>query len=211
MPKTASNKIVAPAVKAIRIVRYESLLILHAGSAFTFMPVFAIMQAPNPNEGAEEMSEAKGNQQLNARQRTWQFVKFTLFSISAGIIQALSFTLLNEFTGFPYWPSYLIALVLSVVWNFTFNRRYTFRSIANIPKAMTLVFLYYAVFTPLSTWWGDALTNAGWNEYIVLGGTMVINFVTEFLFQSLVVFRKTIDTNAVAKRAKDKHTPENGA
>ena len=141
-----------------------------------------------------------GKAQQSARQRAWQFIKFTLFSISAGLIQAGSFTLLNETTGFPYWPSYLIALVLSVVWNFTFNRRYTFKSTANIPKAMTQVLLYYAVFTPLSTWWGDALTGIGWNEYIVLGGTMVINFVTEFLFQSLVVFRKTMNTNAIALR-----------
>lgn len=158
------------------------------------------------------MTETNGGTKGKVSYRAWQFIKFTLFSISAGIIQAVSFTLLNETTGLPYWPSYLTALVLSVVWNFTFNRRYTFRSSVNIPKAMTLVFLYYAVFTPLSTWWGDALTNAGWNDYIVLGGTMVVNFVTEFLFQSLVVFRKTIDTNAVAKRAaKDARTPENGA
>jgi putative flippase GtrA len=145
------------------------------------------------------MNGIKDGAQLSAAQRTWQFIKFTLFSISAGIIQALSFTLLNELTGFPYWPSYLIALILSVVWNFTFNRRYTFRSTANIPKAMLLVFLYYAAFTPMSTLWGDALTRIGWNEYIVLGGTMIINFVTEFLFQSFVVFRKTMNTNDIAK------------
>lgn len=148
------------------------------------------------------MAQRKPDQHLSAAQHALQFAKFTLFSISAGLVQAASFALLNETTGFPYWPSYLIALTLSVVWNFTFNRRYTFKSAANIPKAMTLVFLYYLVFTPLSTWWGDALTNAGWNEYVVLGGTMVINFVTEFLFQSAVVFRKTMNTNSVANRGK---------
>lgn len=146
------------------------------------------------------MENSKDAAPSAGRQKAWQFIKFTLFSISAGAIQAVSFTLLNELTGFPYWPSYLIALVLSVLWNFTFNRRYTFKSAANIPKAMTLVFLYYAVFTPISTWWGDALTNIGWNEYIVLGGTMIINFVTEFLYQSLVVFRHTINTNDLARR-----------
>lgn len=146
------------------------------------------------------MTNAQDPAGLTGRQKAWQFIKFTLFSVSAGAIQAVSFTLLNELTGFPYWPSYLIALILSVVWNFTFNRRYTFQSSANIPKAMTLVFLYYAVFTPLSTWWGDALTNIGWNEYIVLAGTMVVNFVTEFLYQSLVVFRRTMNTNEIAKR-----------
>lgn len=131
----------------------------------------------------------------------WQMVKFTLFSISAGIIQAGSFALLSELAHASYWVAYLTALVLSVLWNFTFNRRYTFRSDANVPKAMTLVFLYYLIFTPLSTWWGDALTKASWNEYLVLGGTMLINFVTEFLYQRFVVYRKSIDTNDVANKA----------
>ena len=151
-------------------------------------------------KGAYAMTNTKDNTGLTGRQRAWQFIKFALFSVSAGIIQAVSFTLLNELTGLPYWPSYLTALILSVVWNFTFNRRYTFQSSANIPKAMMLVFLYYMAFTPLSTWWGDALTRIGWNDYIVLGGTMVINFVTEFLYQSLVVFRRTINTNEIASR-----------
>ena len=139
---------------------------------------------------------------LSARQQTWQMLKFTLFSISAGGIQFLSFTLMNEVFRFPYWLGYGTALVLSVLWNFTFNRRYTFRSVANISKAMTLVFFYYLVFTPLSIWWGDALTGAGWNNYLVLGGTMVINFVTEYLFQSLVVFRGTMNTNDAAQRGE---------
>ena len=92
--------------------------------------------------------------------------------------------------------------MLSVVWNLTFNRRFTFRSSVNMSKAMALVLAYYAVFTPLSTWWGDALTGIGWNEYLVLGGTMVINFVTEYLFQSLVVFRGTMNTNDAAQRGQ---------
>ena len=147
---------------------------------------------------AEQVKPAK----LSGRQTAWQFIKFTLFSISAGLIQAGAFALLNELTGLPYWPSYLIALVLSVIWNLTFNRRFTFRSSVNMSKAMALVLAYYAVFTPLSTWWGDALTGIGWNEYLVLGGTMVINFVTEYLFQSLVVFRGTMNTNEAAHRGE---------
>ena len=130
-----------------------------------------------------------------------QMVKFTLFSVSAGIIQTVSFTLLNELLSVPYWVSYMTALILSVLWNFTFNRRYTFRSDCNVPKAMGLVFLFYVVFTPLSAWWGNALTAIGWNEYLVLAFTMVINFVSEFLYQRFVVYRKTIDTNELAKKA----------
>ena len=134
----------------------------------------------------------------------WQAIKFTLFSASAGIIQVLSFTLLETVCGLPYWPSYGIALVLSVVWNFTFNRRYTFRSDAGVGRSMLLVALFYVVFTPLSTWWGDALTKAGWNDFLVLALTMLINFITEFLFQRFVVYRGQIDTNDVARRAQEK-------
>lgn len=125
---------------------------------------------------------------------TWQFIKFTLFSASAGIIQIASYTLLVEFAHFAYWPAYLIALVLSVVYNFTINRRLTFRSTVNYSRAMLKVFGYYLIFTPLSTWWGDRLTAAGWNGYLVLIGTMLVNFITEFLFCRFVVYKDSIDS-----------------
>ena len=122
-------------------------------------------------------------------------LKFLLFSISAGIIQMGGFALLNELLHLDYWVSYLIALVASVLWNFTFNRRYTFKSDGNVGRAMLLVFAYYCVFTPLSTMLEHYLAgNLGWNEYLVLGLTMAVNFVTEYLFQRFVVFGKSIDT-----------------
>ncbi len=131
-------------------------------------------------------------------------LKFTLFSASAGIIQVASFSLLNEALHLEYWFSYLIALVLSVLWNFTLNRKYTFRSAANVPVAMLKVAIYYAVFTPLSTWWTAWLTGAsvGWNEYLVLALTMIVNFTTEFLYDRFIVFGKSIDTN-VKEENKD--------
>lgn len=125
-------------------------------------------------------------------------VKFTLFSASAGIIQFLSFTALTELTGLPYWPRYLIALVLSVLWNFTFNRRYTFHSAGNVPRAMALVFAFYCVFTPVSTVGGDALAKLGWNEYLVEILSMLLNFVTEFVYDKYVVFKDSVDTNGLA-------------
>ena len=123
-------------------------------------------------------------------------VKFVLFSASAGVIQIASFTLMEEVLHWPHWVSYLISLILSVLWNFTFNRKFTFHSAGNVPKAMALVALCYLVFTPLSTWWTAVLTGAGvgWNEYLVLAITMLTNFVTEYLYDRFVVFGKTIDT-----------------
>ena len=126
-------------------------------------------------------------------------VKFTLFSISAGIMQVLSFTLMNEVFAWSYRVCYFTALVLSVLWNFTLNRNITFRSASNVPIAMLKVAGYYLVFTPLSTWAGGALTEFGWNEYLVLALTMITNFVTEFLFDRFIVFGDSIDT-AVKKK-----------
>ena len=123
-------------------------------------------------------------------------VKFVFFSISAGLIQVLSFTLLEEVVQLEHWLSYLISLVLSVVWNFTLNRKFTFCSANNVPIAMLKVAGYYLIFTPLSTWWTAVLTGPEmlWNAYLVLALTMLTNFVTEYLFDRFVVFGKSIDT-----------------
>lgn len=121
-------------------------------------------------------------------------VKFFLFSVSAGVIQTLSFTLMNEVFAWNYWVCYLTALILSVLWNFTLNRKFTFHSANNVPVAMLKVAAFYLVFTPLSTWGGQELTELGWNEYIVLALSMIVNLVTEFLYQKYVVFRGSIDT-----------------
>lgn len=128
-------------------------------------------------------------------------LKFLAFSLSAGVIELVSFSLLNELTGWSYWPCYLIALVLSVVWNFTLNRRYTFQSANNVPLAMLKVAGFYAVFTPASTWLGNYLAETLlWNEYLVTILNMVMNFVLEYLFDRFVVFRASLDTNDVAKK-----------
>ena len=134
---------------------------------------------------------------------TLRAIKFTLFSISAGVIQIVSFTLLNELSPLSEHISYLIALVLSVLWNFTFNRRYTFQSGGNVPKAMALVALFYCAFTPLSTWLEKTLVGAGWNAYIVTVMNMLINFVTEYLYDKFVVFRRDTDTNDVARKKSE--------
>ena len=121
-------------------------------------------------------------------------VKFTLFSISAGAIQIVSFALMTELLEWNYWVRYLLALVLSVLWNFTLNRKFTFHSAANIPIAMLKVAAFYAVFTPLSTWGGHMLVGLGWNDYVVEILSMLANFVTEFLYQRFVVFGSSVDT-----------------
>ena len=123
-------------------------------------------------------------------------VKFTLFSISAGVIQFLSFTLFNEVLHLVPWQSYLFSLILSVLWNFTLNREFTFHAANNIPIAMLKMAAFYLVFTPLSTWWTAKLAapDGPVNAYIVEIGTMLINFATEYLYMRFFVFSKHIDT-----------------
>lgn len=134
------------------------------------------------------MNEAK------SKESVVRVVKFVLFSVSAGGIQALSFAFFKEVTGFKYWPAYIIALTLSVVWNFTLNRNFTFKSAANVPKAMLLVIAFYAVFTPVSTILGDHFDRQGVNNYLILAVTMLSNLTLEYLYDRYVVFRKTINT-----------------
>ena len=130
-------------------------------------------------------------------------IKFVLFSASAGLIQIIAFSLLNELLDADYWVSYLTALVLSVLWNFTLNRHFTFQSSNNVPKAMALVALFYMVFTPVSTILGNYMAESrGVNEYIVTICNMLSNFVLEYLYDRFIVFRATIDTNRRAMRGK---------
>lgn len=133
----------------------------------------------------------------------WRIVKFVLFSASAGIIEMGVFALLNEWIRWSYWPCYLIALTVSVVWNFTLNRRFTFRSASNVPRAMALVLLFYCVFTPVTTLLGNYLAETLlWNEYLVTGINMLLNITTEYLYDRFVVFRKSLDTNTPVQKQR---------
>lgn len=130
----------------------------------------------------------------------FRFLKFVGFSISAGVIQMGAFALFNELGRWPYWLSYLCALVLSVLWNFTLNRKFTFKSTANVPLAMMKVLAYYCVFIPVSTTLEHIFTgNLWWNEYFATILNMLLNFGTEFLFQRFVVFGKTLDSAVAAE------------
>ena len=123
----------------------------------------------------------------------WQAVKFTLFSISAGAIQVGSFAILEIFIQ-TYWIPYLASLTLSILWNFTLNRKYTFKSAANVPVAMAKVFGFYLLFTPVSTYLGNLAEKQGCHDFLILAVTMLSNFVLEFLFCKFVVYRGSEDT-----------------
>lgn len=125
---------------------------------------------------------------IKDKSQFWQALKFTLFSISAGIIQIASFAILEIFIK-DYWIPYLISLILSIVWNFTLNRRFTFKSAANVPIAMAKIFGFYLVFTPLSTYLGSLAEKNGGNDFVILLITMLSNFVLEYLFCKFVVYR----------------------
>lgn len=156
------------------------------------------------------MEEAKVEKSKSKKQEFIRILKFTLFSCSAGLIQIGTFTLFSELVFHDpenqYGISYFISLFLSVLFNFTVNRKFTFKSAKNVPIAMLLVLAYYAVFTPASIFWGIALErDAGWNKYIVLAFTMIINFVTEFLYTRYVVYGKSINTQPIKDKNKKKN------
>lgn len=165
--------------------------------------------------------DAKEEPVLTKAQSRWMAIKFVLFSISAGVIEAGSYYILNEFThidqytnldevfGNEYGLTYFIALVLSVVWNFTLNRKFTFKSAANVPVAMLKVFGYYCVFAPLSIWWTVSLTNADVNKYLVLLGTMGVNLCTEYLFTRYVVYRHQLYTSEEGQRDLENRQSDN--
>ena len=147
-----------------------------------------------------EETNAKEN-----RKEVFRAVKFVLVSASAGIIEIGVFTLLNELSGMKYWPCYLIALVASVVWCFTINRRYTFMSTKNVPRAMAMVFAFYLVFTPASTILGNYLAETlHWNEYLVTGINMALNLSLEYLYDTFVVYRGEMDNNDIAAKEREK-------
>lgn len=139
------------------------------------------------------MKLSEGIEMKENKKQMWQAVKFTFFSVSAGAIQLGSFALLEIFIK-DYWVPYLISLVLSILWNFTLNRRYTFKSAANVPIAMAKVFGFYLVFTPLSTYLGNMAEGYGVNDFVILIVTMLANFVLEFIFCKFVVYRGKEDT-----------------
>ena len=157
------------------------------------------------NTTAEEKEVlTPAQQKLKRKQELIRAIKFVLFSASAGIIQFASCTLLFEVAKLEYVWSYIISVVLSVIWNFTFNRKFTFKSASNIPIAMLKVAAFYLVFTPVSGLWSWALEDlCGWNEYLVLVPTMLINMVTEYLYCTFFVFKNSMNTNALGQKEKE--------
>ena len=141
----------------------------------------------------------------NSKKEVIRAVKFALVSASAGIVEIVVFTLMNEFTGLKYWPCYLTALIASVVWCFTINRRYTFKSAKNVPRAMAMVFAFYIVFTPATTILGNYLAETlHWNEYLVTAINMALNLSLEYLYDTFVVYRGEMDNNDIAAKEMEK-------
>ena len=129
--------------------------------------------------------------------------KFLIISISAGIIQLGSFALFYEVFKWAYWLAYLVSLLLSVIWNFTINRKVTFKSANNVKVAMLLVLAFYAVFTPTTLLLGSYIEGRGVDGMIVEIGTMVLNFVLEFLYTRFFVYRNSCDTASTKKEKEE--------
>jgi len=136
----------------------------------------------------------------------WRAFKFTLISISAGIVQTLAYTLCYEVIKLNHWIASAIGLFLSVIWNFTINRKVTFKSVSNLKKAMLLVAAFYAVFGPAVIYLNYLGENMA-NGYLLLAATMIVNLVLEYIYMRLVVYRTTCDT-APEKKKEEKENIE---
>ncbi len=153
--------------------------------------------------GINEAEQGKKQSKVNDKRKEFlQFVKFLAFSLSAGFIQIITFELLYTWTEWlTWWPSYLISVILSVIWNFTFNRKFTFKSASNVPLAMAIVTLYYCAYIPASVFGGEALEGIGWNGTLVTLLMMVINFITEFFWDKYIVFNDKLLNKIFKKKA----------
>ena len=173
-----------------------------------FRPALRRYSVPVANGDSGVLQTANGERRPStARQTLFQAVRYAFYSMSAAVIEFLVENLLEwgfrHFGGMavaPYWPCYLTALVISVIWNFTINRNFNFNSVVDVRVGMAKILVYYVFFTPLSTWWGHILTSAGWNHNVVLIGTILLNGVTEFMVYRYAVFGKTMNTNRRAQR-----------
>ncbi|MBQ8765639.1 MAG: GtrA family protein [Clostridia bacterium] len=143
-------------------------------------------------------------EKLSTKETVIQVAKFVAFSMGAGIIQIVSYTIIHELTDCAHWMAYLPSLILSVLYNFTVNRKFTFKSATNVPVAMVKVALFYCVFTPVSLYLGQLAENAGINNYIIEAVTMACNLVTEYVFCRFVVYRNSMNTNDIAQMDKVK-------
>lgn len=145
------------------------------------------------------------------RKGVMQFVKYALCAASAGIIQLALFSILQaaipatdktirfivEDIELVAFIATTVALCASIIWNFTFNRKFTFKDAGNVPKAMVLAFLFYVPFYPFQTWYVCTIKklllehmNEDLAGIIAEGTVMIINFALEFMWQKFVVFRK---------------------
>lgn len=144
------------------------------------------------------------------RKELFRAIKFAIVSMSAGIVELGTFTLMNELTNFKYWPCYLTALIASILWCYTVNRRYTFKSGKPIPVVLAYAAAFYAVFTPATTILGNYLAETlMWNEYIVTIINMTLNLTTEYLYDTYVVYRNDMDNNSLAQKEKEKAQAQN--
>lgn len=144
-----------------------------------------------------ETETAEAPKKLSKKQQFLQLLKFTVFMASAGAIQLLSTTTLHQWTGWLadyYWVAYVIGLTLSVIWSFTFNRKFTFKAANNVPLAMVLVIIYNCLIVIPLAWGGDELVKLWGNDLgiVVTIITMLINFVTEFFWDKFIVFNKRV-------------------
>ncbi|MDO5025763.1 MAG: GtrA family protein [Trueperella sp.] len=135
-----------------------------------------------------------------------QAVKFTLLSGTAAVVEAGSYALFLALDLMPVSWAQAISVALSVLWNFTLNRKFTFKSTGNVPFAMLLVSLFYVAYIPISSVLAGLMDDAGMHPAVIKIIWLLINFVGEFIWWKYVVFgigERWLDSITKRKAAKN--------
>lgn len=177
-------------------------------------------QKLTPEEKAAKRAERKAKfKEMDKKNGTkWQAFKYLCCTASAGLIQIISFTILQaaipdngetlhfivEDMSRATFIATTVALALSVLWNFTLNRKFTFKSAKNVPVAMFLAFLFYVPFYPFQTWYVHtvkvALGGSDGAGFLAEATVMLINGILEFCWQKFVIYRKSTNSAGTDKK-----------
>lgn len=134
------------------------------------------------------------------------FYSFLYFSLGAGVIKLVSFLLLSLIDsghGAVLVLAEIVSVVLSGLFNFTWNRKFTFRSTNNIVPGMFLYGLYSLIATPAVASFIVDLTRRGWADWLAKAMKMALHFILDSLYCKFVIFRQVKERASVRKKGFD--------
>ncbi|WP_423190547.1 GtrA family protein [Alkalibacterium sp. f15] len=75
-----------------------------------------------------------------------EFIDYFLFGLVTSSISILSFYVLNEIVGWHYLVANIVAVILSILFSYTVNKRYVFKTHTKTRKAFVKEFVFFVLF-----------------------------------------------------------------